>query len=415
MKHAFLGLALVGSLALLFPGLSLSQSAADEAVVTASSAPVAYVYVTTSNGINAYDASTAGKLTLITGSPFKQTTGLAIGSTGKYFITLGLFWLHAYAIEPNGAIGKQVSAVDTRTYGGGDCETYPDENLTFGTDGAILDHAGQNVYVFISASHDEGQGCAAYQTYNIAKNGELTFNSDDEWYTPASQQSAFGMLFTGNDKFGFAYIWDWGESETPYYTVNEYKRGTQGALEPGGGSYGKDPEPPPGYEYDPGCVNCSDSVSSMAADSTNHLAFVMTAYSIASYGYDAGATQLASYTVDSKGDLVSTNTWKDMPTVPSGGLMSISPAGNLLAFAIGTGVQFYHFNGAKPITEYTGIIGVSGYVSSMNWDKSNHLYAVNGASGRLHIYDVTPTKEAEVAGSPYTIPGGAQSVFVVSK
>ncbi|MGA2560987.1 MAG: hypothetical protein ABSF17_15015, partial [Terracidiphilus sp.] len=80
-----------------------------------------------------------------------------------------------------------------------------------------------------------------------------------------------------------------------------------------------------------------------------------------------------------------------------------------------TGVQFYHFNGAKPITEYTGIIGVSGYVSSMNWDKSNHLYAVNGASGRLHIYDVTPTKEAEVAGSPYTIPGGAQSVFVVSK
>jgi len=59
-----------------------------------------------------------------------------------------------------------------------------------------------------------------------------------------------------------------------------------------------------------------------------------------------------------------------------------------------------------------GIIGVSGYVSSMNWDKSNHLYAVNGRQRPACTSTTfTPTKESEVAGSPYTIPGGAQSVL----
>lgn len=37
----------------------------------ACSAQVAYVYVPSSDGIFAYDASSAGKLTLIKGSPFK--------------------------------------------------------------------------------------------------------------------------------------------------------------------------------------------------------------------------------------------------------------------------------------------------------------------------------------------------------
>jgi len=414
MKYGIMRLVPAACLALLIQGQSFSQSAESESAVLTDSARVAYVYVTTSKGIYAYNSSSAGKLTVIAGSPFKQTVGLAIGSTGKYFITLGTFWLHAYAIEPNGAIGEQVSAVDTRAYGGGDCETFPDENLVFGTDGAILDHAHKNAYVFISASHNDGEGCAAYQVYNIATNGQLIFNSSNEWYSPARQELAFGMVLTGNNKFGFARIWDWGESETPYYTVKEYKRGSRGSLEPWSGSR-KNPEPPPSYEYDPGCVNCSDSVSSMAADSTNHLAFAITAYSIDSNGYQAGPTQLASYTADSNGHLVSTNTWKNMPMVPSGGLMSISPAGDLLAFAVGTGVKFYHFNGADPITEYTGIIGSSGYISNMQWDKASHLYAVNGASGRLHIYEVTPTIEKEVVGSPYTIPGIAQNVFVVSK
>jgi hypothetical protein len=104
-----------------------------------------------------------------------------------------------------------------------------------------------------------------------------------------------------------------------------------------------------------------------------------------------------------------------MPTISNPSLMVISPAGNLLAFAAGTGVQFYHFNGAKPITEFTGIIGTSGYISRMSWDKSNHLYAINGGTGNLHIYEVTTTSAHEVPGSPYVIPSGATNALVVSR
>ncbi len=414
MKHNLMGLAFVATLALFTPLQSLGQPADNGVVVAAAAAPpVAYVYVTTSKGIYAYDASSAGKLTVIPGSPFRQTSGLAIGSTGKYFITLGTFWLHAYAIQPNGAIGRQVSTLDTRTFGGGDCETYPDENLVFGTDGAVLDHSGQSVYVFLNGTWDAGGGCAVYQTYNIAPNGNLTFIADDDWYTPALQQAAGGLILSGNNKFGYAFIWDWGESEAQYYWLHGFKRGTLGALGGMGLEY-RDPTPAPGYIYNDGCVNCSSSVGSMAADSNNHLAFALTSQ-LADNPYETGSTQLASYTIDGNGNIASTNTWKNMPTVPGPGLMTISPAGNLLAFATGSGVQFYHFNGANPITRFTGVIGKSGYVSAMKWDKSNHLYAVNGASGRLHIYQVTPTVEKEVPGSPYTIPAAAGNVFVVPR
>jgi len=409
MRHAITtGIGLAMSAALLSAAPVFPQTS-NETIANATATPVAYLYVPTSQGIY---ASSAGKLTVIKGSPFTQTTGLAIGSTGKYFITLGLNWLHSYAIESNGAIGKQVSAVNTLNYGGGDCETYSPENLVFGTDGAVLDHAGQNVYVFINGNWDEGDGCAAYQTFNIATNGALTFNNVDEWYTPAMQQPTGGLILNGTDKFGYAFIWNWGEYESPYYWLTGFKLGTHGALE--GSDFSEtDPEPQPGYAYNQGCINCSSSMMGMAADSTNHLVFAITPYSVVTY--DAGATQLASYTVDSKGNITSTNTWENMPTVSNAGMMSISPAGNLLAFATGTGVQFYHFNGAKPITKFTGLIGTSGYVSRMSWDKSNHLYAINGQSGKLHIYNVTTTSAKEVSGSPYVILGGASNVFVVSR
>lgn len=425
MKHAVLGLVLAVSVSVLFPNQGSSQSADEAAAITAAAAPGAYVYVPTPNGIYAYDASLAGKLTLIPGSPFKQTVGLAIGSTGKYFITLGTIWVRAYAIEPNGAIGKQVSKISTLNYGGGGCETSSD-NVFFGTDGAVLDHAGQNVYVFMYATDGAGDGCAAYQTYNIASNGDLTFNTSTQWYTPSPQERAGRLMFTGNNQFGYAFLWHWGDSETPYYALYGYKRGSQGALQ--GTRFAEtDPQTEPGYGYD-ACGDCSISMDSMAADGSNHLAVAITSQLLADPYGGEGTTQLASYTVDNNGNISSANTWKNMPTLAqmspcsvssyqscTRNQMAISPAGNLLALAMGTGVQFFHFNGAKPITRYTGIVGKSGFISQMAWDRSNHLYAVNGASGRLHIYEVTPTVEKEVAGSPYLPPGGATNVFVVPK
>ena len=114
-------------------------------------------------------------------------------------------------------------------------------------------------------------------------------------------------------------------------------------------------------------------------------------------------SQIASYTIGKDGNLSTTNTWQDMATFANGSMneMKMAPSGKLLAVSVQTGVQFYHFNGAKPITEFTGVIGTSGFITTMAWDTDNHLYAINGATGRLHIYEATPTSVKEVSGSPY--------------
>ena len=89
--NRFLRYALTLSVALYLTGPAFTQltsTAPPANGSTAATAPVAYVYVGTSKGINLYNAASNGKLTLVSGSPFK-TTGLMIGSNQKYFITLG--------------------------------------------------------------------------------------------------------------------------------------------------------------------------------------------------------------------------------------------------------------------------------------------------------------------------------------
>jgi len=98
--------------------------------------------------------------------------------------------------------------------------------------------------------------------------------------------------------------------------------------------------------------------------------------------------------------------------------MVLDPTGKILAVATGTGVQFFHFNGASPITTFTGVIGVSGYITHMSWDSDGHLYAQNGASGKMHVYEVSTKSAKELSGSPTLIPigtvyGNPVSSFVV--
>lgn len=150
----------------------------------------------------------------------------------------------------------------------------------------------------------------------------------------------------------------------------------------------------------------------MTEDPTNHYAVALqqaTFYPVGTFG----AVQIGSYTGSAEG-ASSTNTWENMPTVPGGvGAMRMSPSGKLVAITTATGVQFFHFNGASPITEFTGIIGTSGYITAIAWDNSNHLYALNGANGMLYVYLATTTSVKEVAGSPYVIPEGTKATGLI--
>src|SRR6185437_15038824 len=106
-------------------------------------------------------------------------------------------------------------------------------------------------------------------------------------------------------------------------------------------------------------------------------------------------------------------------TPPGGGTMKLNAAGTILAITVGTGIQFFHFNGASPITAFTGIIGTSGYISTMAWDGYNHLYALNAKSGKLHVYTATATGVVEAPGSPYLPPNncstGCQQTLIVRR
>jgi hypothetical protein len=399
-KHLFVCL-----IATLCAGAALAQTSIDPAYQrpAATSSPVAYVYVSTSKGTDLYDAASNGKLTLVSGSPF-STSGFMVGSNGKYLITAGTNDIYSYKIASNGAIEGRASALDTQSYSGGKCGA---------TAGAVLDHSGQDVYVSLKgAPADDGNElCDALQTSSISSSsGSLTFKGDllvDE-DSKASGSDTLPVLL-GNNAFAYSLeaVPDGCEQ-----ILNIFAREGSGALEFAGGQNVTYPKPPSGgYYYYPLYASHTSSYvgsvwpSLITDDASDHLAIALYAMKDAPCG-PTTTPQLASFTANSKGELTSTNTWENMPTVPGAiNIMRMSPSGNLLAVATGTGVQIFHFNGSSPITKFTGVIGTSGYISDLQWDKSNHLYAINGATGNLHVYTITTTSAVEAAGSPYAVGG----------
>jgi hypothetical protein len=90
--------------------------------------------------------------------------------------------------------------------------------------------------------------------------------------------------------------------------------------------------------------------------------------------------------------------------------MNMSPSGKLLAVG-GSGLKVYHFNGAAPITPYSGTL-TTAPIGWIHWDNANHLYALS--SGKLYVFTVTPTSITPASGSPYTV-ASANGLFVVPK
>jgi len=93
--------------------------------------------------------------------------------------------------------------------------------------------------------------------------------------------------------------------------------------------------------------------------------------------------------------------------------VAMSPSGQLLAVAGTGGLQVFHFNGADPITHYTGLLTTDS-VNQMFWDDDNHLYAISQSAGKLFVFTVTPTRHGQAPGSPYTITN-PQEMAVLSK
>jgi hypothetical protein len=399
----------------LFICLAMLWSAASAAALEA------YVYDTVAAGTYAYDALSTGKLTLIKGSPF-QTVGSLIGTNGKFLVTADSTTLFSYTVESNGAIGKLVSTINTQLYSRSECGTigYADGPLVVGP--GKFDHSGANIYVPLNGTFDEGT-CDALQTYGISKTGFLTFKGSTDF-----DQDNFGITggpsgitISGDGVFAYnfqqiefdnvcgpfinTFAAEFGGVMT-YQTQNEESPGPSPTLPPSVAPYGE-----------------WVLVNLMTDDPTGHVAMALftTTDGDCEDGPTFGPIQLLSGTVNPQGVITTTNTYEDMPTLAGDGSLSsmvLDHTGKILAVATGNGVQFFHFDGGKPITPFTGVIGVSGYITEMSWDTDGHLYAQNGASGKMHVYDVTTKEAKELSGSPTKIPigtayGNPYSSFVV--
>jgi hypothetical protein len=408
MTHAIRTRLFTLCLAILPAGIVFAQTQSSEAVpaATTPASAVAYVYVGTSKGVYLYDAASNGKLTLVSGSPFK-TAGTATASNGKYFITVGTAYMHSYSVASNGAVKGQVSQIDTQNYlssSGDGCGT---------TAGAVFDHTGLYIYAPIGIGE-----CAALQSYKISSTGSLAFIGSTNYpYTQGETRypGPNPPAVAANEFFAYTGV--------PSGDCNEdtdvFERQTDGALQFDFYADVNGIVPQPGFEE---YVN----LTALAADSSGHLA--MPVQDESPIGCVGPALQLASYTQGSNGDLGTSSTWQNMPTLnvyPT--VMKISPAGDLLAVGgdanhpeatITTppptaGLQLFHFNGADPITPYSTPL-ISASIDQILWDNNDHLYALSNSTHKLYVYTVTPTNITAAPGSPYTI-ANANALVVVPK
>ena len=381
-------------------GAAYAQNAIP-APASASSSPVAYVYVSSSpanaskNVVYAFAAAANGTLTPVAGSPFKDDlTSMAVN--GKYLFgsTRNGIWVAAFLMQPNGALNWTTSTNVARFNTSGCGSNSP----------IILDHTGASLYVM--ATSDSLCDNEYFQSFQVEKpTGYLNYLGS----TPPLFVNYGPLTFSSNNLF--AYQATCSDYRAFYDgVITGYKRNSNGLL-----TLANLSAPVP--DAQPGDFFCADHA---AADPANHVAVEYQLINESAELPD-GLPKIATYTSNSSGNLSTTSTRQNMATValqypldmkmsPSGKLLAVSGYGN-------GGLQIFHFNGAAPVTHYTGLL-TTDQINQVFWDNSNHLYAigypVNNSAARLHVYTATPTSVVEVPGSPYVVKN-AQFLIVQPK
>ncbi|MGA8529652.1 MAG: hypothetical protein WB622_08055 [Acidobacteriaceae bacterium] len=359
----------------------MAQAAATSTGQPSGNQPVAYVYVSTPAGstgrneVHAWTASASGALTAIPGTPFQENvTSMAVNGKFLYGATLSGTDVNSYRIEANGGLLYAVTTNITQ-YNNTDCAS---------TGSVFTDRTGTTVYNM----EYRGDACAN-NTYRSFKTESATGglqnlgeSGGNSWlYQPAS--------FIGNN------VWGYSASclGNMYWGIFGFKRSSNGLLTEVPIS-APAPAPPNGEFFCP---------SQAAADGANHVAIAMQAVLQKNFS-SVGAPQLAVYTAQSNGNLMTTSTVANMPRANVGTLsdLSLAPDSKLLAAAGSGGLEIFHFNGAAPVTHLGGLL-TSDAIDQCFWDQSGHLYAISGKAGKLFVFTVTTSGAHSAPGSPYTV------------
>jgi hypothetical protein len=381
--------------AMLFTAAAFAQvsstQAEDAAQAAPSSAPVAYVYVSSSPGsgnyeINAYSASSTGKLTAMAGSPFPADVQY-MAVNGKYLFGSNGVDIYSFSISSEGALA-QVASIDG--------EQFNNPPTTGGPINVVLDHTGTSLYA--DDFNANGTGNNSYEFFSIDNStGGLTYLG----MSPVGATIGAPLALIADNEY--AYGSSCYEFEPSIYG---YKRDSDGTLS----ILNINPTIPSANNGD---TYCPSYTLYVAPDTTGNVAIPLQAYNS---NFDAvGAPQLAVYTADSSGNLTTTSTASNMPTTSVKSVTDVwaSPSGKLLAVAGTGGLQVFHFNGASPITKYTGLL-TTDEIDQVFWDNDNHLYALSLSKGQLFVFTVTTTSHSQASGSPYAITS-PRNIIVLPK
>jgi len=370
MSHRTRSLSFAATLLIVFTLAAIPKGRAQS-----TSSPAAYVYIQIQGpegSVYGFSASSTGRLSAIPGAPWKPT-GLIIGDNKYLLVTMGLDNLHSWAIDANGAIGGALESNPDTDFG--------DECDAGSNVGAVLDHTGQ--YVYVLQQNGGTDPCMAYKSFQISNQySEGVF--DGVGVTEANPAPGGGdglPSILGDESFAYADQYD-GHLNS----IIGFQRESSGALNligtmnptfPGSATY---------TPYHPDASPAGDYVV------------------LQEYADNSGMGQLGSFTVDSAGNLSSTNTAETMPDSPfyiTG--TTFSPSGSLFvtwadngggSSGLGNGIQIYSFNGAAPLTPYKTLLSGTP-IDQVAWDSSNHLYAISKSDNELYVFTVTPTSVTE--------------------
>jgi 6-phosphogluconolactonase (cycloisomerase 2 family) len=351
---------------------------------SALSQAVAYVYVahnpknSSTNEISAWSVAANGKLTPISGSPFREDVD-AMAVDGGHLVAVNRSQpnLDTFVIENGGALRYEASSNYAKYSVNDNC---PIANQIF------FDHTGATLYV-----QEFNADCANTGVASFALNkqtGKLRYlGINITGVFPGDNNAAY---FIGNNVYAYTAV----NSDCMYYGIYGFKRNANGLLI-SGGALNNYPTPSPSFRrFVP---------QLLAADPKNHLAMLMQPANPP--GCVALPPQLATYTVSSSGVLSTTSKYWNMPSTKIADPydMKMSPSGKLLAVAGKQGLQIFHFNGENPITIDDKTPLTTDPVDQIFWDNRDHLYAISQSTGKLRVYTITPSSIQLAPGSPHPI------------
>lgn len=346
--------------------------------------PVAHVYVAStpansgSNQIDGFAAGLDGRLTPILNSPYSfDDTVLSVSGMKLFAVNRTTPAIDSYSIGLNGAL-TYLTSTDYAQYNPADC----------GSAGWLFpDRTGADLYAM------EFEGDCANNTYQSFATEKATGGLKYLGNANGGAGSFFGIYLPASFLGNNLYAYEATNNSCLYYEVWGFKRSSNGLLT-SANSTTTLPAPPDGYRiYIP---------AQLATDPTNHVAMALWAANPP--GCSTLTPQIGAFTADADGNLTTTNSSANMPSTSVTGVndMKISPLGNLLAVGGTGGLQIFHFNGAQPVTEFTGLL-TTDTINQMFWDNANHLYAISQAASKLYVFSVTGAAYHEAPGSPYTI------------